>query len=45
MDVTVLGGGGRKRIGGRRIRKRRGRGKCRRQNRITIESFINKQLT
>jgi hypothetical protein len=39
-DATVVGRGRRKRIGGRKIRKRIGRGRCRRQNRIRIESFV-----
>jgi len=39
-DATVVGRGRRKRIEGRKMRKRIGRGRCRRQNRIRIESFI-----
>jgi len=40
-DATVQGSGRRKKIGGRKMRKRIGRGRCRRQNRIKIERFIN----
>jgi hypothetical protein len=39
-DVTVVGRGRRKRIGGRKMRKSIGRGRFRRQNKIRIESFI-----
>jgi hypothetical protein len=40
-DATALGSGRRKKIGGRKMRKRICRVRCRRQNRIRIERFIN----